>query len=116
MPNDVDFRVMLTFVEFYASLVGFINFKLYHTLNLNYPPQVYTHTHTLSLLLSPSQIEGLAALPETLAIPSQVIDADSKRLSVPEDDHTEVSTCWSCDNHMIIQTCFPFKDTSITGP
>lgn len=40
MPTDVDFRVMLTFVEFYASLVGFINFKLFTGLNMKYPPQV----------------------------------------------------------------------------
>lgn len=40
MPTDVDFRVMLTFVEFYASLMGFVNFKLFTGLNLKYPPQV----------------------------------------------------------------------------
>lgn len=54
MPSDVDFRVMLTFLEFYSALLGFVNFNLYHSLNLKYPPQVsarasvctYTHTHT----------------------------------------------------------------------
>ncbi len=40
MPRDVDFRVMLTFVEFYASIMGFVNFKLFTMLNLKYPPQV----------------------------------------------------------------------------
>ena len=40
MPTDVDFRVMLTFVEFYSALMGFMNFRLYHSLNLKYPPQV----------------------------------------------------------------------------
>jgi pescadillo protein len=75
MPSDVDFRVMLTFVEFYATLVGFINFKLYHSLNLKYPPQ----------------IEGLTPLPEAAVIPSQVVeDEDSLLLSTPEDDHTEI--------------------------
>ncbi|KAG1242892.1 hypothetical protein G6F68_016006 [Rhizopus microsporus] len=29
IPTDVDFRVMLTFLEFYRTLVGFVNFKLY---------------------------------------------------------------------------------------
>jgi hypothetical protein len=42
MPSDVDFRVMLTFVEFYNTLIGFVNFKLYHTLGLCYPPKVYS--------------------------------------------------------------------------
>ena len=40
MPTDVDFRVMLTFVEFYSALMGSMNFRLYHSLNLKYPPQV----------------------------------------------------------------------------
>ena len=39
---------MLTFVEFYATLIGFINFKLYHTLNLKYPPQVSKRPHPLA--------------------------------------------------------------------
>ncbi|XP_024528624.1 pescadillo homolog [Selaginella moellendorffii] len=38
LPEDVDFRVMLTFAEFYETLLGFVNFKLYHSLGLNYPP------------------------------------------------------------------------------
>ena len=40
MPSDVDFKVMLTFIEFYATLLGFINYKLYNSLNLKYPPMV----------------------------------------------------------------------------
>ncbi|RKP21975.1 hypothetical protein ROZALSC1DRAFT_26632 [Rozella allomycis CSF55] len=40
VPHDVDFRVMMTFCEFYITLLGFINFKLYSQLNLVYPPQL----------------------------------------------------------------------------
>lgn len=39
-PSDVDYRIMQTFVEFYTTLLGFINFKLYHGLNLHYPPKL----------------------------------------------------------------------------
>ena len=39
-PTDVDFRVMLTFVEFYTTMIEFVNFKLYNMLNLHYPPKV----------------------------------------------------------------------------
>jgi len=40
LPNDVDFRIMMTFIEFYTTMVGFINFQLYHNVNLAYPPQL----------------------------------------------------------------------------
>lgn len=37
--EDVDFRIMSTFVQFYIVLLGFVNFRLYHDLNLIYPPK-----------------------------------------------------------------------------
>eukprot|EP00752_Nemacystus_decipiens_P012603 g11162.t1 len=37
-PRDVDFSIMLTFLEFYETLLKFAMFKLFHTLNLRYPP------------------------------------------------------------------------------
>ncbi|XP_068017978.1 pescadillo homolog [Melanerpes formicivorus] len=39
-PTDVDYRVMATFTEFYTTLLGFVNFRLYHSLNLVYPPKI----------------------------------------------------------------------------
>ncbi|CAG8453632.1 1007_t:CDS:2 [Paraglomus occultum] len=38
VPDDVDFRVMLTFLEFYQTLLGFVLYKLYADENLKYPP------------------------------------------------------------------------------
>ncbi|KAG2433092.1 hypothetical protein HYH02_012795 [Chlamydomonas schloesseri] len=38
LPPDVDYKVMLTFLEFYNTLLQFVNFKLYHNLGLRYPP------------------------------------------------------------------------------
>ena len=40
IPVDVDFRVMSTFLEFYETMLGFINFRLYSELGLQYPPMV----------------------------------------------------------------------------
>ncbi len=40
LPSDVDYRVMLTFLDFYSTLLQFVNFKLYHTLGVRYPPVV----------------------------------------------------------------------------
>lgn len=55
-PTDVDYRVMATFTEFYTTLLGFVNFRLYQSLNLHYPPKVEPSTFSPSLdlaLLSP---------------------------------------------------------------
>ncbi|KAL7294285.1 hypothetical protein TKK_0012300 [Trichogramma kaykai] len=37
--NEVDFKLMSTFVEFYIIMLGFVNFRLFHSLNLVYPPK-----------------------------------------------------------------------------
>lgn len=39
VTNDVDFRIMGTFIEFYTSLLGFVNFRLYTSIGLVYPPK-----------------------------------------------------------------------------
>ena len=31
LPNDVDYRVMLTFLELYATMLRFVHFRLYHS-------------------------------------------------------------------------------------
>ncbi|KAK4369313.1 hypothetical protein RND71_013105 [Anisodus tanguticus] len=50
LPDDVDYNIMLTFLEFYEAsnicvyhyfqltLLAFVNFKLYHSINVKYPP------------------------------------------------------------------------------
>ncbi|KAH6932475.1 hypothetical protein HPB50_006266 [Hyalomma asiaticum] len=37
---DVDFKIMVTFTDFYVTLMGCVNYKLYHSLNLHYPPKL----------------------------------------------------------------------------
>ncbi|KAK4135847.1 hypothetical protein BT67DRAFT_440732 [Trichocladium antarcticum] len=37
--GDVDFRIMGTFVEFYMTLLGFVNYRLYTSIGLKYPPK-----------------------------------------------------------------------------
>merc|ERR1712001_759703 len=39
-PQGVDFKLMSIFVEFYTTMLGFVNFRLYHNLNLQYPPML----------------------------------------------------------------------------
>ena len=38
LPLEVDYRVMMTFLEFYEVLIKFVNYKLYFNAGLKYPP------------------------------------------------------------------------------
>eukprot|EP00252_Welwitschia_mirabilis_P011146 TRINITY_DN2504_c0_g1_i1.p1 TRINITY_DN2504_c0_g1~~TRINITY_DN2504_c0_g1_i1.p1 ORF type:complete len:627 (+),score=164.26 TRINITY_DN2504_c0_g1_i1:273-2153(+) len=69
IPDDVDFRVMLTFLEFYETLMGFVNYKLYYSISLKYPP-----------ILDP-QLEAAAA--ELYAV---VKDLSSNTTESPEEN------------------------------
>ncbi|KAK4046810.1 mRNA-binding ribosome synthesis protein nop7 [Microbotryomycetes sp. JL201] len=40
IPSDLDFRIMMTFLELYQTLLGFVFFKLYTDINLVYPPKL----------------------------------------------------------------------------
>lgn len=42
IPSDIDFRIMLTFLEFYSTLLHFVLFKLYSDADLVYPPPIDT--------------------------------------------------------------------------
>ena len=39
VTQDVDYRIMGTFVEFYCTLLGFVNYRLYTSIGLVYPPR-----------------------------------------------------------------------------
>lgn len=40
IPSDIDFRIMVTFLEFYSTLLHFVLFKLYNDAGLVYPPPI----------------------------------------------------------------------------
>ncbi|KRX01530.1 BRCT domain [Pseudocohnilembus persalinus] len=40
LPVDVDYKVMITFYEFYETLVKFVNFKLFAEMNIKYPLEI----------------------------------------------------------------------------
>ncbi|KAM4578408.1 pescadillo isoform 1-T1 [Fundulus diaphanus] len=74
-PTDVDYRVMATFTELYTTLLGFVNFRLYQSLNLVYPPKLDSKAE-LELkeeneddyaMSSESYYEKLSALSSSLA-------------------------------------------------
>ncbi|XP_046840999.1 pescadillo homolog [Xenia sp. Carnegie-2017] len=69
MPADVDFRIMLTFIEFYKTLLGFINFKLFNSVGLFYPPKLTNvEMNSKHSVCGDSEMEeeGIAALSQSL--------------------------------------------------
>lgn len=86
-PTDVDYRVMATFTELYTTLLGFVNFRLYHSLNLVYPPKLDSkaesedreHNEEDYAMNSESYLEKLSALSASLArVVSSVEDEEAE--------------------------------------
>lgn len=57
--GDVDFRIMGTFIEFYMTLLGFVNFRLYTSMGLKYPPKFDAVKDENSAELGAFTLEGL---------------------------------------------------------
>ena len=75
-PQGVDLRLMSIFVEFYTTMLGFVNFRLYHKLNLKYPPTLTTSSQSSLVPQSKEDVaEGTAEVQATLG------DAESERVA-----------------------------------
>lgn len=57
IPANVDFSVMLTFLELYECLLSFVNFRLYTGQNLAYPPKVSRKADASALQLGSLLVE-----------------------------------------------------------
>ncbi|KAL9100774.1 MAG: hypothetical protein Q9163_003891 [Psora crenata] len=58
VTGDVDFRIMGTFVEFYTTLLGFVNYRLYTSIGLVYPPKFNAKSDEQGGELSAFMLEG----------------------------------------------------------
>nr|POE77693.1 pescadillo like [Quercus suber] len=58
---DVDYRIMATFVEFYTTLLGFANFRLYTSIGLVYPPKFDAKSEEQGAELGAFQLDGAGA-------------------------------------------------------
>ncbi|KAM8886822.1 pescadillo [Spinachia spinachia] len=100
-PTDVDYRVMATFTELYTTLLGFVNFRLYHSLNLLYPPKLDVKVESDLkgeddddyAMTSESYLEKLSSLSTSLA---QVVssteeeEAELDKFPVEEEDVAKI--------------------------
>ena len=58
VTQDVDYRIMGTFVELYCTLLGFINYRLYTSIGLVYPPKFDTASDERGAELAAFSLEG----------------------------------------------------------
>ena len=65
LPSDVDYRVMLTFLDFYEVFLGFVFYRLYGSLGLKYPPTIAKDKDELGAYLYSVTTEPLTAQPQT---------------------------------------------------
>ncbi|KAI0868972.1 Pescadillo N-terminus-domain-containing protein [Hypoxylon argillaceum] len=74
--GDVDFRIMGTFVEFYMTLLGFVNFRLYTSVGLKYPPKFDQSKDNEAAELGAFKLEGNHAATVS-SEPAQLTSGDS---------------------------------------
>ena len=79
IPTDVDVRVMLTFLELYQTLLGFVFFKLYTDAELVYPPPLDTKKDEGGAGLNAMSLQDITLPPP--APPSKTISVDGHRIS-----------------------------------
>lgn len=58
VTKEVDYRIMGTFVEFYCTLLGFVNFRLYTSIGLIYPPKFDLKSDEKGAELAAFTLEG----------------------------------------------------------
>ncbi|KAL1952034.1 hypothetical protein VTO73DRAFT_1183 [Trametes versicolor] len=82
IPTDVDVRVMLTFLELYQTLLGFVFFKIYTDAGLVYPPPLDAKKDEGAAGVGAFSLEeAKAARPAPAAAKSKVVEVDGKRIS-----------------------------------
>ena len=98
VTGDVDFRIMGTFVEFYTTLLGFINFRLYTAIGLIYPPKFNVQSdikggELSAFVLEGRAVDGTASTEEASPIAATEPDPDLQRrineMNLPTTDHSE---------------------------
>ncbi|KAL5572778.1 hypothetical protein UlMin_022375 [Ulmus minor] len=83
LTDDIDFNVMLTYLEFNETLLAFINCHLYHTINVKYPPILDSRLEALAA--------GLYALSRCVAASSRASIVDPQASSSGSEKQEEES-------------------------
>ncbi|EAU92879.1 pescadillo-family protein [Coprinopsis cinerea okayama7 len=83
IPTDVDVRVMLTFLELYQTLLGFVFFKLYSDANLVYPPPLDINKDDMAAGVGAFNLQSTHVQPKRNET-GKTVDVDGKKVSVKD--------------------------------
>ncbi|KAJ3788949.1 Pescadillo N-terminus-domain-containing protein [Lentinula aff. detonsa] len=82
IPVDVDVRVMLTFLELYQTLLGFVFFKLYTDVGLVYPPPLDTKRDESAAGVGAYILQEASQKAEKPAVPKvKVVEVEGRQVS-----------------------------------
>ncbi|KAG7450348.1 uncharacterized protein BT62DRAFT_943254 [Guyanagaster necrorhizus] len=85
IPTDVDVRVMLTFLELYQTLLGFVFFKLYTDAGLVYPPPLDMKKYDGGAGVGAFSLQEIVQNGGASARPSlKVVDVDGRKVSTKD--------------------------------
>ncbi|KAI1378835.1 Pescadillo N-terminus-domain-containing protein [Hypoxylon crocopeplum] len=82
--GDVDFRIMGTFVEFYMTLLGFVNFRLYTSAGLKYPPKFDQAKDDEAGELGAFKLEGNLVTAPSAEAPAQLTNGEAEAAPDPK--------------------------------
>ncbi|KAK2766676.1 mRNA-binding ribosome synthesis protein nop7 [Arachnomyces sp. PD_36] len=93
VTGDVDYRIMGTFVEFYTTLLGFVNFRLYTSIGLVYPPKFDAVSDERGAELAAFTLEGRKVEDTTKTIQSseqQTNGSSAKQITSSDEIQSKV--------------------------
>ncbi|KAH9937598.1 Pescadillo N-terminus-domain-containing protein [Fomitopsis serialis] len=84
IPSDVDVRVMLTFLELYQTLLGFVFFKLYTDAGLVYPPPQDAAKDESGAGVGAFRLQESTTQPSTTPTKVKEVEVNGKRVSTKD--------------------------------
>ncbi|KAJ7785993.1 Pescadillo N-terminus-domain-containing protein [Mycena metata] len=81
IPADVDVRVMLTFLELYQTLLGFVFFKLYTDCSLVYPPPLDVKKDEGGAGVGAFSLQNASQPAPAVAPKPQAVEIDGRKIS-----------------------------------
>lgn len=98
IPYDVDVRVMLTFLELYQTLLGFVFFKLYTDAGLVYPPPLDVKKYEAAAGVGAFSLQEATNNTTPLIPKHKVVEIDGRTISSKDVRHT-IKTIKASSDH-----------------